>query len=273
METANKKETTNNTLSDTFKKFSDNFRFSIAINEFEKRRIYKLRHEVYCQEIGYHSSQLMEQNFETDNHDSHSIHCLIEHRRSGLAAGCLRLVLPAPYTEGKLKRLPLQDFGAETLPHETLHPAKLPYESICEISRFAIARAFRHRAINHETLTQSSLEYDFTAAERKTFPLIVIALFLATYSLVGLMKKRHVFAMMEPRLPRLLSMSGFKFTKVGETIEMHGKRNAFYIDHSKAEKEMHDELTPFYLHIRKTLEPQLKELLSKKDSSSTVWNT
>ncbi|MBR9904550.1 MAG: PEP-CTERM/exosortase system-associated acyltransferase [Gammaproteobacteria bacterium] len=264
MEAAQKKEKTSNTLTDLFSSFNDDFIFSIALTETEKNRIYKLRHEVYCQEIGYHPAQLTDKKTESDIHDSHSIHCLIEHRRSRLAAGCLRLVLPAPYGEGKMKRLPLQDFGEHTLPHEVLHPAKLPYESICEISRFAIARTFRHKAINHETLTPSAFDYQFTAQERKTFPLIVIALFLATYSLVGLMKKRHVFAMMEPRLPRLLSMSGFKFTKVGESIEMHGKRNAFYIDHSKAEKEMHEELMPFYLHIRKILEPQLEELLTKK---------
>lgn len=268
MEATQQKEKTSNTALDIFTSFNDNFVFSIAITENEKHRIYRLRHEVYCQEIGYHPAQITNQNSETDIHDAHSIHCLIEHRRSGLAAGCLRLVLPAPLHEGKMKRLPLQDFGEETLPHDVLHPAKLPYDSICEISRFAIARAFRHRAINIETLTPSTFDYQFTATERKTFPLIVIALFLATYALVGLMKKRHVFAMMEPRLPRLLSMSGFKFTKIGETIEMHGKRNAFYIDHSKAEKEMNEELMPFYLHIRKTLEPQLKELLETKHSSS-----
>lgn len=264
MEETHKKKATSNAFTDLFTAFNDDFIFSIAITENEKTRIYKLRHEVYCQEIGYHPLVESENKTESDIHDSHSIHCLIEHRQSGLAAGCLRLVLPAPNAKEKHNRLPLQEFGEHTLPHKTLHPAKLPYDSICEISRFAIARTFRHKAINHETLDLHNINYCFSDAEKKTFPLIVIALFLATYSLVGLMKKRHVFAMMEPRLPRLLSMSGFKFTKVGETIEMHGKRNAFYIDHTKAETEMHQDLMPFYLHIRETLKPQLEELLEKK---------
>lgn len=267
MEAAYEKKETNNTFADLFSSFNDAFTFSIAISEIEKTRIYKLRHEVYCQEIGFHPLVETGNKTESDIHDSHSIHCLIEHRQSGLAAGCLRLVLPAPTTEGKNNRLPLQEFGEHTLPHETLHPAKLPYDSICEISRFAIARAFRHKAINHETLDLKNINYRFSEAEKKTFPLIVIALFLATYSLVGLMKKRHVFAMMEPRLPRLLSMSGFKFTKVGEPIEMHGKRNAFYIDHTIAETEMHQDLMPFYLHIRQALKPQLEELLAKKTAA------
>nr|WP_290694381.1 PEP-CTERM/exosortase system-associated acyltransferase [Halomonas sp. UBA3074] len=270
MDASHKKENSSDGVADLFSSFTDDFTFKLAITEAEKKRIYKLRHAVYCQEIGYHPPVENEDNTEYDNHDSHSIHCLIEHQKSGLAAGCLRLVLPAPKTEGPNKRLPLQEFGEETLPHEILHPAKLPYDSICEISRFAIARAFRHKAINHETLSADQNTYHFTETERKTFPLIVIALFLATYSLVGLMKKRHVFAMMEPRLPRLLSMSGFKFTKVGEPVEMHGKRNAFYIDHTKAEQEMHEDLMPFYLYIRKELDTQLKELLIKKNSSSIM---
>ncbi len=268
MEANNEPSQTHRSAIDLFQSFKEDFIFKIAITDTEKNRIYTLRHEIYCQEIGYHPLEISYNNTERDIHDSHSIHCLIEHRRSGLAAGCLRLVLPAPHLEGINKRLPLQDFGEQNLPHESLHPAKLPYNSICEISRFAIARAFRHKAINNETLNPDDAKYQFTDKERKAFPLIVIALFLATYSLVGLMNKRHVFAMMEPRLPRLLSMSGFKFTKVGKPIEMHGTRNAFYIDHTKAEQEMHEDLMPMYLHIRRALAPQLEELLEAKHSVS-----
>ena len=254
---------------DLFESFVKDFTFNVAISESEKKRIYRLRHEVYCQEIGYHPPGETSQNIEIDAHDSHSIHCLIEHRRSGLAAGCLRLVLPAPVAEGKHHRLPLQEYGERSLTHEIFHPATLPYDSICEISRFAIARAFRHKPIKHETLGMENDLHEFTSEEKKTFPLIIVALFLATYSLVGLMKKRHVFAMMEPRLPRLLSMSGFHFTKVGERIEMHGSRNAFYIDHRKAEKEIHEDLMPLYLHIRQKLAPQLESLPAYQDKMAS----
>jgi len=252
-----------------FESFLKDFTFNVAVSDEEKNRIYRLRHEVYCQEIGYHPPGMERKNIEIDSHDSHSIHCLIEHQRSGLAAGCLRLVLPAPMAAGKHHRLPLQEYDERSLTHETLHPAKLPYDSICEISRFAIARAFRHKPIKHETLDMKKNSYVFTPEERKTFPLIIVALFLATYALVGLMGKRHVFAMMEPRLPRLLSMSGFHFTKVGERIEMHGSRNAFYIDHRKAEKEMHEDLMPLYLYIRAQLAPQLKTLSTLQNEVSS----
>lgn len=246
----NKRENT------SLERFSKHFSFKVANTTEEKARVFKLRHEVYCQEIGYEPPEGTSTNIELDSHDAHSIHCLIEHKSSGLAAGCLRLVLPNPAAKSENERLPLQEYGGTSLTHPILNPARLPVSQICEISRFAIARPFRHKAINNETLTNEKSSNLFTEEERKTFPSIIVALFLSTYSLVGLSNKRHVFAMMEPRLPRLLSMSGFNFTKIGEPIEMHGKRNAFYIDHRKAEEEIHENLIPLYLHIKKELGSQ-----------------
>lgn len=237
--------------------FTKHFSFKVARTKEEKERVFKLRHEVYCQEIGYEPIEGKSANIELDSHDSHSIHCLIEHKGSGLAAGCLRLVLPNPEATSEKKRLPLQEYGGTSLTHPTLNPAMLPESQVCEISRFAIARPFRHKAIKNETLTQEKISNMFSEEERKTFPAIIIALFLSTYALVGLSKKRHVFAMMEPRLPRLLSMSGFHFQGIGEPIEIHGRRSAFYIDHRKAEKEMHEHLAPLYLYIKKELGLQL----------------
>lgn len=238
-------------------RFSKHFSFKVANTAKEKERVFKLRHEVYCQEIGYEPPEGTNTNIELDSHDAHSIHCLIEHKNSGLAAGCLRLVLPNPEAKSANERLPLQEYGGTSLTHPILNPAKLPASQVCEISRFAIARPFRHKAINNETLAPENISNPFTEEERKTFPAIIIALFLSTYAMVGLSNKRHVFAMMEPRLPRLLSMSGFNFTKIGEPIKMHGKRSAFYIDHRKAEEEIHEDLIPLYLYIKKELGSQI----------------
>jgi N-acyl amino acid synthase of PEP-CTERM/exosortase system len=245
---------TENSLLATFKR---QFSFKIARTTNDKDRVFRLRYEVYCQEIGYQPPGSGSEHLELDSHDSHSIHCFIEHKASGLAAGCLRLVLPDPEEKNDDARLPLQEYGGRSLSHPYFHPARLPKAQVCEISRFAIARPFRHKPIKNETLNKEALEHSFTAEEKKSFPSIIIALFLATYALVGMTKRRHVFAMMEPRLPRLLSMSGFHFTKVGETVNMHGTRNAFYIDHSKAEQEIHEGLIPLYLHIQNELRPQL----------------
>ena len=241
--------------SQLLERFRSGFRFKLALTEEERRKAYRLRHRVYCEELEY--EEPADAGLEFDRHDEYSLHCLIEHRRSGEVAGCMRLVLPADDEPSRDRRLPLQSYANQSLTHALLHPATLSRDEICEVSRLAIAPPFRRKSVASEL--EESLQADlgqFTADERRTFPIIVVGLFLATYALVGLTQRRHVFAMMEPRLPRLLSRSGFHFTRVGDAIDFHGKRSAFYIDLHKAEKEIHADLLPLYEHVKSELAAQ-----------------
>ncbi|MGJ7457830.1 PEP-CTERM/exosortase system-associated acyltransferase [Halomonas sp. RA08-2] len=243
--------------SQLLERFRTGFQFKLAISDDDKRRVFHLRHKVYCEELGYEEPSDEDAKLEFDEHDSHSLHCLIEHRRSGEAAGCMRLVFPDEENFSSDRHLPLQSYAGQSLTHESLHPKQLDRDKICEISRLAVGTHFRRKSVISEI--ENSLNHDFyqfTTDERQTFPVIVVGLFLATYALVGLSNRRHVFAMMEPRLPRLLSMSGFHFTQVGSSIDFHGKRSAFYIDQKKAEKEIHEELLPLYWHIKNELSLQ-----------------
>ncbi|TLF53014.1 PEP-CTERM/exosortase system-associated acyltransferase [Halomonas urmiana] len=249
-------------------RFRSGFRFILAQSKEEKKKIYRLRYDIYCDELGYEEPSDSREKLEYDEHDERSVHCLIEHRRSGKAAGCMRLVLPSPNDDCHDTRLPLQSYAGQSLTHENFHPALLNKKEICEVSRLAIHPSFRRRSIKDkgDAGTHSSRE-KFTQNEKKTFSVIVIGLFLATYALVGITYRRHVFAMMEPRLPRLLSMSGFHFTKVGDNINFHGKRSAFYIDQQQAEKEIHAELLPLYRHIQSELESQTEEMPMQEASA------
>ncbi len=240
-----------------FEQLLDEFSLKLAGNDDDRQRAYRLRHEVYCQEIGYQPPAGSSSDMELDPYDDSALHCLMVHRRSGIDAGCFRLVLPDPDPEHPDLRLPLQEYGGTSLTHATLHPCRLPLDEICEISRFATARAFRNRPICHETLDDTRLAYAFSDEERRVFPLITISLFLATHALVELVGRRHIFAMMASRLPRLLAMSGFRFTRIGDAIELHGKRNAFYIDNEVAKCEMNPALTFPYASIRSQLASQL----------------
>lgn len=243
--------------SQLLERFRTGFRFKLANSNEDKLRVFQLRHKVYCEELGYEEPSDADAKLEYDAYDSHALHCLIEHRRSGEAAGCMRLVLPNEDDLSRERRLPLQSYAGQSLTDEALHPARLDRDEICEISRLAIAKPFRRKSVSTDTICRLGQDIQrFTADEQKTFPMIVVGLFLATYALVGLSHRRHVFAMMEPRLPRLLSMSGFHFTQVGNRIDFHGKRSAYYIDQHKAEKEIHAELLPLYRHVQNELSSQ-----------------
>ncbi|MGQ7261702.1 PEP-CTERM/exosortase system-associated acyltransferase [Vreelandella sp. V005] len=250
--------------------FKNDYKFIIAKTPQEKKRALELRHKVFLEELRYKMKEDKIQRIETDEYDEHSLHCLIEHRRSGLLAGCMRLIIPSDDTESKFYKLPVEIQGKHSLNHKIIHPAKMPKLQICEVSRLAISQNFRSYHTLKKGNREELEEVKFTSEEERTFPVIAIALFLCTYSLAILSGKHHVFAMMEPRLPRLLALSGFHFTQVSGAIEHHGLRYAYYIDHLKAEIGMHEKLKPLYLNIKESLEPQLKELLAKKDSSSAV---
>lgn len=241
--------------------FMDEFRFKLARSAQDKERVYRLRYDIYCEELGYEKPSDPLKKLEYDIHDQNSIHCLIEHRRTGVIAGCVRLVIPAPSSPPPLNQLPLQSYGYQSLTHPRLHPDKLPPDSYYEISRLAVNRLFRSRIKHSDAPGVSDNPIVFTNEERRIFPLLVSGLFLAGYALGRLSGKIQVFAMMEPRLPRLLAMSGFHFTKVGETIDFHGRRSAYYIDRQQAEDGMQKALMPLYLHIQRELAPQLEELL------------
>lgn len=243
-----------------FKQFIEEYRFVLAMSPEAKRKALALRHEVFLQELHYEMHEDQSHHLETDEYDESSIHCLVEHKRSGLPAGCMRLVTPSSDPTSPFHKLPVEIQGKGKLNHSTFDPEKMPRHQLCEVSRLAISRNFRSRQTG-ETHTSIIFDgQDFSNKEARTFPLIAIGLFLCTYSLVGLTGRRHVFAMMESRLPRLLALSGFYFTKVSDDINYHGLRNAYYIDHSKAEKEMQEDLMPLYLHIRRELSCQLEEL-------------
>jgi N-acyl amino acid synthase of PEP-CTERM/exosortase system len=135
-----------------FEQLIDEFTLRLAADEHDRQRVYRLRHKVYCQEIGYTPPDCHSSGMELDPYDDNALHCLMVHRRSGIDAGCFRLILPNPDPERPNLRLPLQEYAGTSLTHTTLHPSRLPLDEICEISRFATARVFRNRPIHHETL-------------------------------------------------------------------------------------------------------------------------
>lgn len=246
-------------------RFRSGFRFRLATSDEDKRRIYRLRHEIYCEELGYEEPSDAHERLEYDEYDERSLHCLIEHRRTEKTAGCMRLVLPSIGDDCLETRLPLQSYAGQSLSHSALHPALFAKDEICEVSRLAISRPFRKRSVKDEVEAGAKFTLlEFTQDEKQTFPVIIVGLFLATYALVGMTNRRHVFAMMEPKLPRLLAMSGFYFTNVGDTIDFHGNRSAFYIDQYQAEQEIHAKLLPLYQHIQDELEAQANLSIRQK---------
>ena len=65
-------------------------------------------------------------------------------------------------------------------------------------------------------------------------------------SLVARSGRDHVYAMMEPRLERLLRRSGLNFDRISDVMDYHGLRAAYHIHIRDALGGMSAELTELY---------------------------
>lgn len=198
--------------SEICRQFNEQFELIPAVDEFIKQDVYRLRYDVFCEELAYESAQAFPDGLETDVFDSHSLHCLLRHKNSNSWAGCIRVVLPKP--ESGLS-LPCEKLFGKL--DSTLTP---PNSRVGEVSRLTVSPDFRRRKAS----TQFSIK-----KQRRVYPIIPISLYLASSAIALGQGLDYVFTMMEPKLMRHLRSVGIEFTQVGDLIEFNGKRGLYFI--------------------------------------------
>ena len=116
----------------------------------------------------------------------------------------------------------------------------------------AVPATFRLRASDAKTpdgINPERVSMNISKEEIRYFPFIAVALYFAATSIVRYQHLKYAVVMMEPRLARLLKISGICFIQLGEPIEYHGQRALFYIE-------------PTFIDA---LKPELKELYHSLD--------
>jgi N-acyl amino acid synthase of PEP-CTERM/exosortase system len=217
--------------------FMQHLQPQIARSELQRREIYRLRHQVYCEELHYEALHPLRE--ERDPFDAQAVHCAVRHRRSGVLAGTVRLV----GKRGAHDRLPLETHCAQALTHPSLLPHHFAPHEVCEISRLAVPAVFRKQTA--AAAEGAIVAGGFSEQELRSFPAIAIGLYMAAITLSHETQRHHVFVMMEPRLARGLAFVGIRFQALGEAIEYHGKRGAYYID----TRQLPSQLAPAYLDL------------------------
>ncbi|WP_457809040.1 PEP-CTERM/exosortase system-associated acyltransferase [Kushneria sp. EE4] len=221
--------------------FARDYNVIFAASEEQKKRVYALRHSVYCEELGFEPINTKE-GVERDPFDERSLHCLIERKEDQQAVGCARLVLPSSDRHSFFHRMPLEIKFASLLEDSDKHPDLFERESICEISRVAILSHVRK--VNSATaLTRNATQAIRTAA------LLKAGLFLSVLALGKISGRRYGFAMMEPSLARLLSYSGFRFSKVSHYLDFNGKRAIYHSDWQEAVGQLRPDMRELYEYI------------------------
>ena len=231
-------------------KFLQYFQIELATSAEDKKSVFEVRYRVYCDEFRYEPGENFPDKAEYDEYDESSLHCLIRHRSSGMAAGCVRLV---PATNNTDDLLPFEKYCSESIDTAFVDNLKIERSNICEISRLAVDGAFRRRSGEAATRFGEIDAMDCSAAEKRAFSLIAIAGFLASTALTELSGRNDVFAMMEPFLPRLMKRSGIVFQPAGKTIHYHGERALYYIKTQSAIDNMAPELKELYEAIHQQI--------------------
>ncbi|MYM62005.1 PEP-CTERM/exosortase system-associated acyltransferase [Pseudomaricurvus sp. HS19] len=237
----------NPTLSQTFQEYFD---VQLADDPQSLREVYALRYRVYCEEFGFEESSHFPDHLEQDEFDQQSLHCLIRHRPTGSPAGCVRMV--PTFASRDTDPLPFEKYCSASLDERFFTALDLPRESLCEVSRLAVAREFRKRRGESQNMwgAPDTVEHP-DRSERRTFPLIAVSAFLASTALSMLSGRHNAFMVTEPFLPRLLARAGIRVKPVGNPIYYHGYRAPYYITATEAEAGLRGELRELYQEIHR----------------------
>lgn len=238
------------------KNFNQFFQIKFADTKLLREEAFKIRYGVYCDELGWEPENVLQ--METDDCDDYAYHCLIKHKRTGVYAGCVRLVIP-PVQIPDLA-LPFEKNCLHSARKEVLDSTKLTRGSFGEISRLAVLTSFRRRkrekkapfiinAVNSGTI--------YTEEEHRHFPNIAMGLYIAAVALADICNHVGSFVMMEPKLNRRLKRFGLPFEQIGDEIDYHGMRAMFFLSRNNFCSQLTPELKELYLQIYNDLVKQV----------------
>jgi N-acyl amino acid synthase of PEP-CTERM/exosortase system len=233
--------------------------FSITLADTDELRheVFRIRYDVYCRELGWEDPGNFPDRLERDIYDDASSHCLLLHKRSGLYAGTVRMVLTH---DAEIEPpLPLISHCGDRLYKGPLHPDRQTRGAYGEISRLALRGEFRRRSGEQHTPDGHGKDlFQWTQDERRRFPHIALGLYLGA-SAVGLADGASgVYAMMEPRLARHLRFAGIRFDQVGDPIDFRGMRAPYYISRRVLFKYLSGPLKKLLMAIAEDMELDIR---------------
>jgi N-acyl amino acid synthase of PEP-CTERM/exosortase system len=199
--------------------FSKYFRALPALDEDLRRTVFRIRHAVYCEELGY--EPVRDDRLESDEYDARSAHCLLQSVSSGEYVGCVRLVLangPDP-----AQPLPFEGLCGDSIDRAIVDPAKLDRTRIAEVSRLAVIARYRRRR-GEQKVPLGIDDSDFGTPDRPRFPYIAVGLYLGMLAQARRLGIDTLFMLTDRRLAKQLARLGVRLRAIGEPIAHRGTR-------------------------------------------------
>jgi N-acyl amino acid synthase of PEP-CTERM/exosortase system len=201
--------------------FHRSFNVIPAYNEALIRQAKRVRYQVYCLENHY-CKKVGNALMDEDEYDSHSLHTLLHSRVTGSFVSTVRLILP--FQKAQHKPFPIEKYV--NLSESVVRRFFLKRENIAELSRIAIANAFKKRTSEAATLSGVSPVigvHNYIHDERTGYPLS-LALISSAFVVSAGYGISNLLAFLEPPLMRMLENFGMNFIPIGPLTEYYGKQ-------------------------------------------------
>lgn len=236
--------------------FKNYFEVLAATTNDLRDEVYRIRHEVYCEELGY--EPVRPDRREVDAYDPHSVHCLLRTvTDTHELVGCTRMVLTDP--DDPDAPLPFESLCRDVIDRSIIDPSRLPRGSIGEISRLAVRSRYRRRR-NEQNVPMALSDEDFGSRENPRFPYIPIGLYLGATALAKRLELETVFVLTEPRLASHFAKLGFEITQIGQPIEHRGTRVPSMFKTDRTIKNMRYLLKPIWHIVEEEIERSMTQL-------------
>ena len=230
--------------------FRARFEIIPAVTDDLKDQTYRMRHSVYCEDLGF--EPLRPDGREIDNYDHYATGLLIRHIPSAEFIGCARLIQPRG---GALNDpLPFELTCGHALNRELIDAYPVPRHRIAEISRLAIISKFRRRKGEAQSPAPVG-ENDFGSGPIPRFPYVLLGLYLGIVALGELQDVEKLFLLTEPRLAAHLLKIGLEIAQVGGPVEHRGVRVLSMAIVARVIRGLNQQLRPIYDVVR----PQVLE--------------
>ena len=221
--------------------FAKYFSVEAAVDDALKREVYRVRHAVYCQELGYERTNPDEE--ETDAYDARALQIALRAQAHGRIVGCVRLVQTNP--DAPDQQLPFEALCSEVIDRSTIDPARVDRRRIVEISRLAVLSDYRKRKGDSAGPMVIS-EEDMGTRDQPRFPYIPVGLYLGLLAAAEIHNIEHLFTLTEARLARHLSALGFRIHLIGQAVEHRGKRVPSVIYRTELMEHLPPFMQPLY---------------------------
>jgi len=234
--------------------FSKYFAAMPALNDELTRVAYRIRHDVYCRELGFEPER--PDGLETDAHDAHAAHCLVRSKADGDYIGCIRLVFTRP--DAPQEPLPVELLCANTIDRRIVDPARLPRHTVAEVSRLAVVSRYRRRK-GDASQPGGINEGDFGTPERPRFPYLTVGLYLAMMAQARRHGIKTLLFLTEVRLAKQIARLGVPLQRIGGAVEHRGARVPSVLAVDAAIDGFGALLRPFYEVVSREVEAAYRE--------------